>query len=159
MAGEYGHKITPKLRTEATDLFGKFAKGGVMNRNQVKEAFASADLNVTEKGLDFLIHCSVDLSGGEDSTDDEDSSVEDITLDEFINIMSRKKSYDEWIAKIDKQASDVTKEEVEQVIGEIYGKEAADESMSDIVWIDECVDYIILWQACYDYFGAELIYW
>ena len=104
MAEEDRYKLTPEQRKEATELFSKFATGDVLNRDQLKEAFVSAGLKVRESEIDSLIVESEDSRRG--VPESEDSSAENITLSEFIDLLRRKKLRDEAMARQAKQYLD-----------------------------------------------------
>ena len=143
-------EASPELKAGATELFDKFAS---MNRAQVKEAFVSADLKVRESEIDSLIVESEDSRRG--VPESEDSSAEDITLSEFIDLLRRKKLRDEAVARLAKPYLDkydknndgkMTKDEVEEAItgvyGGLYNKMQIDEMVADIKFDDDgCVNY------------------
>ena len=145
----YWVDIPPELRREATELFGKFALGEVMKRDQVKKAFDNVGLELKEGELDTLIFNSEDSRRRVPQS--EDTSAEDITLNEFINLMGWKKQNDNkraWLVQkcldlFDKNKDrKLTKDEVKEVISKGYKKEYVDEIMAEIKFEENgCVDY------------------
>ena len=143
-------EASPELKAEATELFDKFAS---MNRDQVKLAFVSAGLKVRESEIDSLIVESEDSRRG--VPESEDSSAEDITLSEFIDLLRRKKLRDEAVARQAKQYLDkydknsdgkLTKDEVEEAINGVHGEHYTEEEIDGILACikfddDGCVDY------------------
>ena len=154
----YWVDISPELRAEATELFGKFACGEVMRRDQVKEALVSVGLKLKKGEISSLIFASEDSRRGFQSVGSSDA---DITLNEFINLLGWKKHNDNERARVVQQCLDLfdknkdgklTKDEVKEIIGKQYRKEYVDQIMAGIKFDDDgYVDYQDFEIHIYDY--------